>query len=391
MQNLKRKGFLIVTIIGMILMAVLFNINKITEKISPNNEKVIVFLDQQNLLNLDEAMVENINDSKYTFKVEKNINNVISIKEDIKRGKSNYYGLIEINLNEDKLKSSLYVKTLTDGALINRIETFINNNLFYKKAASLNLSQEKYTYLLERTKLDVVQNQEITEDKFILVYALILILYGVIMYYGSGVANSVIEEKSNRIMETLITMAKPLELFAGKVLGICALGITQIAILGTWAVGLYKICGVDLKVLSSIKVTSSTVVIFIVCFLMGYLIYSLIYAAFGSLVSSTQDATAALLPMTLLLMIVFVAAISCIGKIDSNVAKVLSYIPISSPIVMFERVMITEVSHIELILSGIIILITIGITGVLSSKVYKRGVLHYGKKLSIFKAIKSRG
>lgn len=391
LQNLKRKGFLVITLIGMVLMAVLFNMNKITESLSDSSGKVIVFFDEYNVLNIQDDMIKTLNDSKYTFKVEKDKNNAISIKDDVKNGKSDYYGFVEISMDNDKLKNSFYVKTLTDGELANKIDAFINNNLFYKKALSLNLSQEKYRDLLEGTKLDVVQNQEITEDKFMLVYGLILALYGVILYYGSVVANSVIEEKSNRIMETLITMATPLELFSGKVLGICALGLTQMLIFVSWGAALYKFCGVNLKALSSIKLTNNTIVIFIICFLLGYLIYSLIYGALGSLVSSAQDSTAALLPMTLILMIVFIVAMNCIGSIDTTMTKVLSYIPISSPIVMFERLMITEVSTVELILSGGISIITICVIGIFSSKVYKRGVLHYGKKLSIFRAIRSRG
>lgn len=387
-QNLKRKGFLIITVIGMLLMAVLFNMNKITDKLNNNSEKKIIVFDESGSLNISDEELKALNDSKYKFQVEKNKDNIINIKDNINEEKNNYYGLLEIKLDQDKLKSSFYVKTLTDNGLTNRINSFITSAVFYQKALSLNLSQDKYQYLLEEVKLDVVQKQEVTEDKYMLVYALILTLYGVIMYYGSVVANSVIEEKSNRIMETLITMAKPLELFAGKVLAICALGITQIAIFGGWGFGLYKIFGVDVKILSSLKLTGGSMAIFAGCFLLGYLIYSLIYGALGSLVSSAQDSTAALLPMTLMLMIVFMLAINCMTSIDSTMAKVLSYIPLSSPIVIFQRVMISTVSPIELVISGIIAIVTILIIGYLSSKVYKKGVLHYGTRLSILKAIK---
>lgn len=386
-QNIKRKGFLIVTLIGIILMAALFNMNKITDKFSGNVEKKIVIFDESSKLNISNENIKSLNDSEYKFEVEKDKSRAASIKDSINNGKSDYFGILEIKFDSEKFKSSFYVKTLSDGSIANRIDSFLNSTIFYKKALSLNLSQEKYQYLLEGVKSDVVQKQEITEETFILVYALILALYGVIMYYGSVVANSVIEEKSNRIMETLITMAKPLELFAGKVLAICTLGLTQIAIFGSCAFGFYKFFGSDVKILSSIKLTGSTIAIFVGCFLLGYLIYSLIYGALGSLVSSSQDSTAALLPMTLILMIVFITAISCIQSIDGTLAKVLSYIPLSSPIVMFERVMISTVNPIEIAASGIIALGTILIIGYLSSKIYKRGVLHYGTRLSILKAI----
>lgn len=386
-QNLKRKGFLIVTVIGILLMAVLFNINKITEKFSSSGEKKIVVFDEGSALEISDEALKTLDDSKYKFILETDKNAAEKVKDSINSGKSDYFGMVEIKLDNKRLVSSFYVKTLTDGSIANRIDAFVNSAVFHKKASSLNLSQEEYQYLLESIKLDVVQKQEITEDKFMLVYGLILALYGVIMYYGSVVANSVIEEKSNRIMETLITMAKPLELFAGKVLAICALGITQLTIFGASGFVFYKYFGGDISILSEIKLSGGTAAIFVACFLLGYLIYSLIYGALGSLVSSSQDSTAALLPMTLVLIIVFITAISCIESIDGTMAKVLSYIPLSSPIVMFERVMVSTVKPIEIVISGIIAVGTILITGYLSSKIYKRGVLHYGTRLSILKAI----
>lgn len=386
-QSIKRKGFIIMTLLGMLLMGVLLNIDKIASVFTNDTVKNIVVINESNSLNLDSKEFSTLNDSKYSFTLESDKNKIQKIKDDFNKKDSDYYGMLELKTNNDKIESNLYVKTLLDSELSNKISTFINGKVFSNKILSLNLPKEKYISLLDNIKLNVIQSQEVSEGRVILVYAMMFVLYAVMMYYGSIVANSVIEEKSNRIMETLITMANPLELFLGKVLAVCSVGLTQLLVFCGFGFSLVKICNVDTKMLSSLNVSNEIIIAFLAFFLLGYLSYSLIYGAMGSLVSSSQDATTALLPMTMLLMIVFCIAIIVMPSIDNTVPKILSYVPLASPIFMFERIAISSVSPMEIILSLVIGIFAIAIIGYLSSKVYKKGVLHYGKRMSLLKLI----
>jgi ABC-2 type transport system permease protein len=164
---------------------------------------------------------------------------------------------------------------------------------------------------------------------------MIMVLYISVLLYGINVMNAVLEEKASRVMEVVLASAKPTELMAGKVLGVGAVGLTQIAI---WiAAGAFYPAlmsgSVDLT-----KIIAGKVVFFVIFFMLGYLLYSSLYAAIGAMCNSQQEAQ----QISQLVTLPLVLPLFLIGYIiqypASPIAVLASMFPLSSPLIMFARI-----------------------------------------------------
>ena len=252
------------------------------------------------------------------------------------------------------------------------------------------LTTEEYTSIMSPAKLEIIQKGNSSKERMVLVYALVFGIYMITLTFGSMVANSVIEEKTNRIMETLITMAKPMELFFGKVLGVCAVGLTQIVIILGAGFVMLKTSGISTESINALNLNFGVIIAFIFYFLLGYLTFSMLYAAVASLASSPQDVNSSMGAITMIFVVVFLIAMNCMGNIDTTFAKVMSYIPFASPLLIFERIILSNVGAIEIVITTLINVGFIILVGIVSSKLYKRGTLHYGRKISLIKALKGK-
>lgn len=236
-------------------------------------------------------------------------------------------------------------------------------------------------------------------SNFLYTYILIFALYMVIMLYGQFVATSVATEKSSRAMELLITSANPSSLMFGKVLGAGAAGLLQMAaILGSSFLffNLNKQYWGGNELINSIFNMPLSILLYtILFFVLGYAIYSFLYGAIGSLASKVEDINTSVMPITFLFIIAFFIVMFSMtsGNVDSVLMIIASYVPFSSPMAMFVRIAMGDVAAWEIIVSVIILVVsTVGI-GFLSAKIYKVGVLLYGKppKLSsVLKTISSK-
>jgi ABC-2 type transport system permease protein len=220
-----------------------------------------------------------------------------------------------------------------------------------------------------------------------LVYVLLILLYVVILMYGVQVANGVVEEKSSRVMELLITAIRPIELMAGKVLGIGLAGLTQSAL---WvSAGLLVLLfrsvlgdatsGIGIDVAS---VPLPTLLAFLLFFMLGYVLYAAMYAALGSLVSKTEDVNSVTAPLTIVNVAVYLVSIYALSDPDAGFVKVLSFVPFFTPMLMFIRVALGTVAIWEFILGVVLVLIMSYLLTWLAAKIYRVGVLLYGKRPS---------
>lgn len=233
---------------------------------------------------------------------------------------------------------------------------------------------------------------------FVLGYGMAFVIYGAIFGYGGYVMRSVIEEKTNRIVEIIVSSVKPFELLLGKVLGIGGLGVTQFTIWTATGAALLAFAGP----IAAIFVTPDTLpsgetaspipqlpdlgievgIYFIIFFLLGYLIYSAILAAVGAAVDSESDTQQMMLPITIPVILAIIILPRVASDPDSTFSIVTSMIPFFSPILMVARIPITDVPFWEI---GVAILLMIGtIIGslYLGAKIYRTGILMYGKSAS---------
>ncbi|HAT4116248.1 ABC transporter permease [Clostridium perfringens] len=389
-ETIRNKALIISTIITLIVMLGFFNMDKIVGLFNREGSKDLIMISTEaNNKFFDSNTLESLNDDDFKVVLSKDSEETNKVKKEIENGKSDYKALLEISTGKE-VAGKLYVNELPGDSLMKKVNTILNDTKFVFSMEKFNITPEEYANIMTPAQLDVVQTGNASHERMALVYALVFGIYIITLTFGSMVANSVIEEKSNRIMETLITMAKPMELFFGKVLGICAVGLTQIAVILGSGLIMLKTSGTSLEVLSSLNLNASIIFAFVAYFLLGYLTFSMLYAAVASLATSSQDVNSSMGAITLVFVGVFLLAMNCMFNIESTLAKVFSYIPFASPLIMFERIVLSKVTFIEILITTIINVGFIILVGFFSSKLYKKGTLHYGKKASLIKIIRGK-
>ncbi|HAT4320003.1 TPA: ABC transporter permease [Clostridium perfringens] len=389
-ETIRNKALIISTIITLIVMLGFFNMDKILGLFNREGSKDLIMISTEaNNKFFDSNTLESLNDDDFKVVLSKDSEETNKVKMEIENGKSDYKALLEVSTGKE-VSGKLYVNELPGDSLMKKVNTILNDTKFVFSMEKFNITPEEYANIMTPDQLDVVQTGNASHERMALVYALVFGIYIITLTFGSMVANSVIEEKSNRIMETLITMAKPMELFFGKVLGICAVGLTQIAVILGSGLIMLKTSGTSLEVLSSLNLNASIIFAFVAYFLLGYLTFSMLYAAVASLATSSQDVNSSMGAITLVFVGVFLLAMNCMFNIESTLAKVFSYIPFASPLIMFERIVLSKVTFMEILITTIINVGFIILVGFFSSKLYKKGTLHYGKKASLIKIIRGK-
>lgn len=234
------------------------------------------------------------------------------------------------------------------------------------------------------------------------IVGMVLIFISVMMY-GMGVATGVAEEKGTRIMEILINAATPFQLMVGKILGIGAAGLTQIAALVVVELGALAlqsplqtalgITGTGLSLnLSGAPVT--ILILLPVYFILGFLMYATLFAALGALVQRQDEVQNGVAPINLLFMIgyfvSFIGGSSALSGSSSEPTwfKVMSFIPFWTPTIMLMRVGIGNVSWWEIGLSILILIAAFIVCTWIAARIYRFGVLMYGQKPKLGQLIK---
>lgn len=219
---------------------------------------------------------------------------------------------------------------------------------------------------------------------YIVVYALIILFFFTLMGTGNMIASEVTTEKSSRIMEILITSVSPLSQMFGKVIGMFLLGLSQIAAFGIVA-AVNLMLPHNLDTLKEMNLDLSAIdpmllVFGLIFYILGYFLYAMLYAAIGSIVSRTEDLGQAVMPITMLSLVAFYIAIFSLSAPNSMLMKVSSYIPFISPTTILVRIGLGDITVWEILLSLAILIVAILIFGWLAAKIYRTGVLMYGKR-----------
>lgn len=333
------------------------------------------------------------------------------------------------DLLENPKAATLYSKKQIPGELNRLVNMTLKKQIESDKLATFNIpnlteiiKESKINFNIQTIKWgdDGSEKQSSSVVASITGVIFTMLIYMFIMIYGAMVMQGVMEEKTNRIIEIMISSVKPFDLMMGKIIGIGFVGLTQVFL---WAImtlilitgGSFLIGGgIDNEMLQSgmalntnpnIAMMSAqqpsnewiemlgTInfaeigILFVVYFIGGYLLYSSLFAAIGSAVDSQEDTQQFMLPVTLLLVFALYAGIYSMENPDGPLAFWCSMIPFTSPIVMMVR-MPFEVPLWQIVLSvGLLYICSIGFTW-LSAKIYRVGILMYGKKPSIKEMIK---
>jgi ABC-2 type transport system permease protein len=258
------------------------------------------------------------------------------------------------------------------------------------------------------------ETESSTEMAMVLGMVLSLLTYTFVLMYGAMIMNGVIEEKTNRIVEVIVSSCKPFELMMGKIIGVALVGLTQLAIwgviMGVLSLVLGSIFGADVMaggqaqagmqamqemgdsvdmagILKAVMSINYTMIItnFIIYFVGGYLLYAALFAAFGSAVDQAADASQFTTPIILIMIVALYAGIACIENPNGPMAVWCSIIPFTSPVVMMVRLPY-DVPFWQIALSVVLLYATACAVVWIAGRIYRTGILLYGKKTS-FKEI----
>jgi len=413
-QVVKKKSFIIGIFLTPVLMAAFMLLPAWLAQKKATSSEMMAVLDNSGT-GMGERFAEaletyKLEDSDEAYYVVKNIFNVEpgdsvkfkalddSLKTEINDKKLKYFLVIkpQPHLSDD----SVYVVTNSDNfTTLKRFEYRLSNLISAVKLeqTDINLPVDSVLKLTRRIDLQT-RNSKGEAIPFMVKYfggfIFVMLMFGMIVTYGSLVMRSVIEEKNSRIMEVLVSSVSPFQLMLGKIIGLGAATFTQVAIWVLVGVGIFFISGsASLDISSDITrlVFNPMIVVFFVLFMIvGYLLYSTIFALIGSIVNNEKEAQSFIFPITMSLILPVMVGMHIIQEPNSTLSLALSYIPFFAPTTMMMRIIflaptVTEYSLFsgilgESILSFIILVISTMIIIWLTAKIFRIGILMYGKR-----------
>ena len=386
---IKRKSFIISTLIILILIVVGFNVPKLLKSIKGDNtgDKLLI-VDSQNIF---EGSLETLKESNLGYNIQIENLDYEEIKEKIEN--ENIESAIIIEPNEQNIKIRYIVKNM------NMMETVpedivgaINSLYTNLQISKLGLTQEQLQSITPNFEFDLEQTEE--EKASGNVYAIMLlsiVLFYAIYFCAYQVSSSITTEKTSKIMETLVTSTSPKTIVLGKTIGIGIIGLMQmILIVGTALISakLFLDPGAIDSVLDMSNITPYLGIITIIYFILGYLAYALLYALTGSTVSKPEDIQSANSPIAILAVIGFYLSYFTMMNPTSELNVFASMLPISSPFCMPFRVMMGLASNTDVLASIVILIITIIVIAQVAIKIYSNAILNYGTKMSFKDIIK---
>ncbi|MDQ7818594.1 MAG: ABC transporter permease [Melioribacteraceae bacterium] len=283
-------------------------------------------------------------------------------------------------------KLEYYSKTPQNRRLSEMLGRPINKVLIDTYFSNRSLSMEELNFArqgLDFTGFKVTKEEGYEEEGYgslVLTYLFTFLLYISLIMMGQMILQSVIEEKSSRIVEVILSSVSAKELMIGKILGSGATGLLQMSI---WLIPVIMVTSTTWIMLPpevTISITLLQVVYFLLNFFLGLVIFLGLFATVGAIFDNPQDAQSGLWPIMLLIIIPFFIAFSMIENPNSAIAKISSFIPFANIIVMPARMTIAEVPLFQLALSLAISILTLLAIFPLAGKIYRVGILRTGKK-----------
>ena len=418
LNKIGNKSFILMTLLLPIILAGITFLLSFLTSINNDSSKTISVVDNTGYIF---QKLESSDDIIYNLIIDSSLDNA----KEISRNNSDY-GLLYISdfdTPQEIAESIVFISEDSPSlSIINRVEsqleTILTNENFRLIGIDVNDVNSSTIYIdLFQESFDGEETTRIDGlVKLIFGFFLGFLLYFFIFAYGSMIMMSVMEEKTNRIIEIIISSVKPFHLMTGKIIGVSLAALTQVLIWGTMffvfsyifsfvfgistsyntgdlilsAEGNTELSSFTLEMISAFMNLPLTniFIAFIMYFLGGYFLYASIFAAIGAAIDNQADAQQFMIPITLLVVIALYVGILTVPE-DPNgiVAQIFSYFPFTSPIVMLMRIpngvpIYEQIISLTILFSSVVFMIWI------AAKVYRIGILMYGKKLTYGEIIK---
>ena len=386
-EMLKKKTFLISNLILIIIMIVGFNIPNIIKALSDgkdDNSSKMLIVDSENVF---EGTLAQLEQMKLEYAIETTNDNISF--EDIKKKIENkeIEDAIIIKKSDGKINLEYIVENLnmkTEPTNCINALTAIYSNLQLSK---LGLTQSELASLNPNFNLEMKQTEEQeVKGNVLAIMLLSIVLFYAIYFCAYQVSTSITTEKTSKIIETLVTSTTPKTIVLGKTVGVGIVGLIQIVVLVSVALICANVClpaGTLDGIIDLSTVTPFLGIMTIIYFLLGYLVYALLYALTGSTVSKPEDVQSANGPVAILAVIGFYLAYFTMMNPTSDLNTFASIFPLSSPFCVPFRIMMGVATPTQIAISLAVLVITMLIIAKISIKIYSSAILNYGSKIGI--------
>lgn len=260
--------------------------------------------------------------------------------------------------------------------------------------SDLGIERDALDELMAPVSLETFQVSDTGESKkkgfdeaYIGTFVFVMILYMALMFYGIAMLRGILEEKSNRVMEVLLGSVSAEQLMTGKILGIGLVGLLQMTI--------YALAGGGFRLLVAVQQVEGEwtgildafapmkLIFFVVYFLLGYTMFTSMFAAVGSVCNSEQEAQNLQFPVMMCVVVPMLMTFFFVSNPDSNLAVILSLVPLFTPMLMFMRISVLTPPAWQIALSILLMLITIGFLFKVVARIFRVGILMYGKRATV--------
>ncbi|MAN28082.1 MULTISPECIES: ABC transporter permease [Mesonia] len=408
LARVRNKTFVIMTFLSPIIMVCMIVLVAYLSNLNSDDSKIIAIHDENNTFYKEFPSTDNITYLDYSsLPIEVALDSI---------EKKDYYGLLFFPKSEDNQYLSNHVEFFANKApgisfisdIEGKISTVLTNKELQQRGVDVNeINNSKTNVNLQIENFSGEETSKLSNYvKMFFGGAAGYLLMMFIIIYGNMVMRSVIEEKTNRIIEVIISSVKPMQLMIGKILGTSFAGITQFAIWiffgGILLFTVTTVFGIDLQASAPVSPTqmdagsqeeiqkiildilnlplAKLIFCFLIYFIGGYFLYSSVYAAIGAAVDNETDTQQFMFPIIVPLMLgIYVGFFSVISDPHGVVSTVFSYIPLTSPVVMLMRIPF-GVAWWEILLSMAILVLSIFVLVWVAAKIYRVGILMYGKK-----------
>ncbi|MFD2630288.1 ABC transporter permease [Oceanobacillus kapialis] len=391
MSRVKTKSFIISTAITLLFIIAATNFQTIIDTFSDGERDQLAVIDQSG--ELYDSLSQGVEAANEDMELSLYDGSEEAAKQAVQD--EEYKALIVLSLNDNQLpEATFYANNISDSGnqmiiqqQMQQIKVAYATQQAGVDQSTLAEISAPVTFNTESLDASAKTDEELSQARGI-VYVMLFLLYMAVITYGNMIATDVATEKSSRVMEILVSSASPVTHMFAKIIGIALLGLTQIALfLGvgyamitmnqdSMTGGVFTYFGIS-------DVSISVYIYAIVFFILGYLLYATLAAMLGSLVSRIEDVQQLITPMIFLIMIAFFIAIFGLNAPESELVKITSFIPFFAPMIMFLRVGMLDIPIWEVSLSIGILVATIVLLAIIGARVYKGGVLMYGKSNSL--------
>lgn len=415
--KVKKKSFIILTILMPFLIAALIFVPALLSQLNSDKQSRVAVIDQKHIL--PDTLLQNSESLVFqTLQVKGNPDKLIRTCLD-EEAPVTYDAVVVVN---DSLQKTGAVTIYSTTEVPHEVESYVNERLtdrlrMWRLSAyhidnvaqlsrDVNTKFNAQTIRLDKDGKETMSSAEIAG---IVGLVLSLFIYMFILSYGGMVMSSVVEEKANRIVEVMVSSVKPWQLMAGKIIGTALVGLFQFLIWGLMVMGIFLIAGSVfglsgsdaamaqsglnaaqmqamtqseglglLQILQGMPL-AEILVLFVLYFIGGYLLFAAFFAAIGASVNEQQDTQQFMMPIVLIFVFALYAGMFSMENPDGPLALWCSFIPFTSPVVMMVRIPF-QIPFWQIALSLLLLYGTAAAIVWVSAKIYRVGILMYGKK-----------